>query len=105
GPRPARMRRAARTPVAVPAPAVRAAPTGWRQASLRLDGPLQVRDQLLAGRPGKDGDQLVALISPGVEDLLRRMRKQRDRHVLPLLHVVSLDVFLLACALRDQAQG
>src|SRR3990170_6223639 len=58
-----------------------AAPRGW---SL---GPLEVGDDLLApAGAGHDLDQLPAVITPGVEDLLRRMHQQRHGRVLPLRH-------------------
>ena len=45
--------------------------------------PLQIRDVLLARRARQHRDQLPAVLTPLVEDLLRRMRQQRDRGVLP----------------------
>ncbi len=46
-------------------------------------GPLQVGDVLLTGRAGQHRHQFPAVLSPLIEDLLGRVRQQRDGGVLP----------------------
>src|SRR5205814_7438924 len=43
-----------------------------------------------AGRTGHDRDQLPAVVSPVVEDLLGRVDEQRNGRVLPLVHAPTL---------------
>ena len=68
-------------PPAAPPPEV--IPSSASRSAVTHSWSLEVGDELLAGRAREDGDQLPAVLAPVVEDLLGRMRQQRDGGVLP----------------------
>src|SRR5690606_14402382 len=74
-------------PAAGSAPARPGVGAGPPRSRLRA---LEVRDELFRIGAGDHGDQLPAVLTPVVQDLLGRVDQQRHGGVLPLLHGSTL---------------